>query len=165
MKKLTYFVIVLVFITMTSQAQSTYKSAIGGRVGIPIAGSIKHFIFEAGALEGYAGFRDAGSYGNGVNIMTGGMYQHHFPIGDIPGFKWYVGGGALVQFYAYKDYNNNTDNFSKTGFAINGVGGVDYKFKGIPLNLSADFMPAIFLSKTPDDFVPYGGLAARFVFN
>lgn len=166
MKKLVYILIICVLlITNQSQAQSEYKSAIGGRVGIPIAGSIKHFITRAGALEGYAGFRDAGYYGTGVNITIGGMYQHHFPIGDIPGFKWYIGGGALVQFYSYKNYNNPY-NYSKTGLGINGVGGVDYKFKSIPLNVSADWMPTFFLNKTPyDNFgAGYGGLAARYTF-
>jgi len=166
MKKLPYLSIAFVLlITFQSQAQSEYKSAIGGRVGIPIAGSIKHFIFESGALEGYAGFNDAGSFGNGINIITGGMYQHHFPIGDIPGFKWYVGGGVLVEFFTYKGYNNSMTDYSKAGFAVNGVGGVDYKFKSIPLNVSADFMPAIFLGNSPRDFRPYGGVAARFTFN
>jgi hypothetical protein len=168
MKKLAYLLIVLVLlITNKSQAQSEYKSAIGGRVGIPIAGSIKHFISKAGALEGYAGFRDAGSsnYYNGVNITIGGMYQHHFPIGDIDGFQWYIGGGALVQFYNIDD-NRNTNNYSSTGFALNGVGGVDYKFKSIPLNVSADWMPTFFLNKTYyNNFgAGYGGLAARYTF-
>ena len=163
MKKLAYLLIVFLLITFVGQAQSEYKSAIGGRVGVPIAGSIKHFITKAGALEGYAGFLSR--YGSNVNITIGGMYQHHFPIGDIPGFKWYVGGGALVQFFSYKNRNNNNyDDFSEVGFALNGVGGVDYKFKSIPLNVSADFMPAFFLNKTPDDFFAYGGLAARYTF-
>lgn len=101
MKRLSYlFIIVVLLISNGSQAQSEYQSAIGGRAGIPIAGSIKHFISRAGALEGYAGF--ISRYGTNVNITLGGMYQHHFPIGDIPGFKWYVGGGALVQFFHTK---------------------------------------------------------------
>ena len=168
MKKSAYLIVALSLLTAGSLlAQSEYKSAIGGRVGIPIAGSIKHFISEAGALEGYAGFRDAGSnyYYDGVNITIGGMYQHHFPIGDIDGFKWYIGGGALVQFFNVND-NRNTNNYSSTGFALNGVGGVDYKFKGIPLNVSADWMPTFFLNKTyySNFGAGYGGLAARYTF-
>jgi hypothetical protein len=166
MKKLPSLLILFAsFVVHTSQAQSEYKGAIGGRVGIPIAGSIKYFISEAGALEGYAGFRDAGSsiYYSGINITIGGMYQHHFPIGDIDGFKWYIGGGALVQFFNLDD---NRNNYSSTGFALNGVGGVDYKFKNIPLNVSADWMPTFFLNKTyySNFGAGYGGLAARYTF-
>ena len=169
MKKLAYLIIVFVLlISNRSQAQSEYKSAIGGRVGIPIAGSIKHFISQAGALEGYAGFTGRGPakydrYYSGVNIIIGGMYQHHFPIGNIAGFQWYVGGGALVQFYNLDD---NPNDYSSTGFGLNGVGGVDYKFKGIPLNVSADWMPVFFLNKTyySNFGAGYGGLAARYTF-
>ena len=165
MKKLAYLFIAFALLIVTkSQAQSEYKSAIGGRAGLPFAGSIKHFISRAGALEGYAGF--ISKYGTGVNITTGGMYQHHFPIGDIDGFKWYVGGGALVQFFSYKKYTNNTnDNYAEAAFGLNGVGGVDYKFKSIPLNVSADFMPTIFLNETIDNFLPYGGIAVRYTFH
>lgn len=166
MKKLTYLLIILVLLVANkAQAQSEYKSAVGGRVGVPIAGSIKHFISQAGALEGYAGFRDAGSsiHYSGINITIGGMYQHHFPIGDIDGFQWYVGGGVLVQFFNVDD---NRDDYSSTGFALNGVGGVDYKFKGIPLNVSADWMPTFFLNKTyySNFGAGYGGIAARYTF-
>ena len=161
MKKTAYLLIVLILLIATaSKAQSEYKSAIGGRAGIPIAGSIKHFISRAGALEGYAGF--ISKYGTNVNITVGGMYQHHFPIADIAGFKWYVGGGGLVQFFSYKNYRS--DDYSEAAIGINGVGGVDYKFRGIPLNVSADFMPVFFLGDTPDDFFAYGGLAVRYTF-
>lgn len=166
MKKLAVLLFVFVLLNTGIHAQSDYKTAVGGRIGTPIAGSIKHFISNAGALEGYAGFRSAGvSYYSGVNITIGAMYQHHFPIGDIEGFKWYVGGGALVQFYNYDDNFNNND-YSSTGLAVNGVGGVDYKFKNIPLNLSADWMPTFFLNKTyySNFGAGYGGIAARYTF-
>jgi hypothetical protein len=169
MKKIVIaFIAFFTALTSLTYAQSEYKSAIGGRVGVPIAGSIKHFIFETGAIEGYAGFRSAGlSQYAGINITLGVMYQHHFPIGDIDGFQWYVGGGALVQFYNYDDdYNFTGDKYSSTGLAINGVGGVDYKFKNIPLNVSADWMPTFFLNKTYyNNFgAGYGGIAARYTF-
>lgn len=165
MKKLTFFLSVfLLLLNFGLYAQGEYKSAVGGRVGIPIAASIKHFISEAGAIEGYAGFRGASTvYYSGINFTIGIMYQHHFPIGDIEGLQWYIGGGALVQFY---NIDNNPNDYSTTGFALNGVGGVDYKFKGIPLNVSADWMPTFFLNKTyySNFGAGYGGIAARYTF-
>ena len=167
MKKLPYLLIVLASLVVhKTQAQSEYQSAIGGRVGNPFAFSVKHFISQAGAIEGYVGF-SSGRYGSDFSPILGGMYQHHFPIGDIAGFKWYVGGGALLQFYSYKDKDGNVyyDDYSKTGFGINGVGGIDYKFKNIPLNLSADWSPTIFLTDVPDNFYTgYGSFAARYTF-
>ena len=166
MKKRPYLLIVIALLfAFTTHAQSEYKTAIGGRVGNPFAFSIKHFLTDAGAIEGYAGFSNA-TYSSNLNPVIGGMYQHHFQIGDIPGFKWYVGGGVLLQFYSYKDDHNNVyDDYGKTGFGLNGVGGIDYKFKSIPLNLSADWMPTIFLTNVPDNFYPgYGSIAARYTF-
>lgn len=166
MKKLSFLLISLIAISYFSHAQSEYKGAVGGRVGNPIAGSIKYFIGKSGALEGWLGFTNSGGiYYSGVGFALGGMYQHHFPIGDIDGFQWYVGGGMFVEFFNIND-NNNPRGYSSTGIALNGVGGVDYKFKSIPLNVSADWMPAFFLTKTYyDNFRPgYGGISARYTF-
>lgn len=167
MKKFAYLLTFgIILIATQTQAQSDYKTAVGGRVGIPIAASLKHFIFEPGALEVYAGFRGAtGIYYSGINVTIGGMYQHHFPIGSVEGLRWYIGGGALVQFYSYdNDYNPN--DYSSTGIGLNGVGGVDYKFSNIPLNVSADWMPTFFLNKTYyNNFgAGYGGVSARYTF-
>jgi hypothetical protein len=164
MKKLTFLLgIFLTFAALSTQAQSEYKSAIGARLGLPVSFSYKHFITERGALEGNVGFGRSG-YLNGWNYFrVGGMYQHHFPIGDIEGFKWYVGGGAFVQFNSYPDYFNNFG-YSKTSLGINGVGGVDYKFKNIPLNLSADWMPTIFIGDYYQSFGGgYGAVSVRYV--
>lgn len=170
MKKTNLLLALIFLLGASAFAQSEYKSAVGGRVGIPIAGSIKHFISEAGALEGYLGFAGEGpakytAYYGGTRFVIGAMYQHHFPIGDIDGLQWYVGGGPIVQFFNVKD-NNNPGDYSSTAIGINGVGGVDYKFRGIPLNVSADWMPVFFLSKThyPNFHPSYGGIAARYTF-
>jgi hypothetical protein len=172
MKKLVFFLFVLVLLNTVIYAQSEYKTAVGGRIGTPIAGSIKHFISDMGALEGYAGFTGGGvDYYTGINPVIGAMYQHHFPIGDIAGFRWYVGGGALIQFFNEDDnyFRNNPGepDYSSTGFGLNGVGGVDYKFRNIPLNLSADWMPTFFLNKnhySSNVRGGYGGIAARYTF-
>ena len=46
MKKFAYLLTFgIILIATQTQAQSDYKTAFGGRVGIPIAASLKHFIF------------------------------------------------------------------------------------------------------------------------
>jgi len=142
---------------------SDYTSAIGGRLGVPISFSYKHFITKAGALEGNAGFAHE-SYGFNY-FRIGGMYQHHFPIAPVEGLKWYVGGGAFIDFYSYDNYARN-NKYSKTSPGINGVGGIDYKFKTVPLNLSADWTPSIFLGRDLyySAFRPgYGAVSVRYV--
>jgi len=164
MKKLTYLLIVFVLlITNRSNGQSEYKSAVGIRVGIPVSASLKHFITTAGAFEIHSGFwRDPVGHGF-TYFRAGAMYQHHFPIGDIAGFKWYVGGGAFVEFYNYD--NGYIDEPSSTDIGLHAVGGVDYKFSNIPLNVSADWMPTVFLGSGPYGFRgTYASVAARYTF-
>ncbi|MFT3824274.1 MAG: hypothetical protein QM731_10150 [Chitinophagaceae bacterium] len=169
MKKLTLVCLVAVFgLVNYSQAQSEYKSAIGLRVGLPVAASLKHFITDAGAIEGHAGFwHEAPGWGGYNYFSFGAMYQHHFPIGDIPGFKWYVGGGILGQVYSYssrwKDYYGS-DHYSNFGLGFHPVGGVDYKFAKIPLAVSADVMPTFFVGDLYYNFRTLGGVAARYTF-
>lgn len=169
MKKLSLLFTLALF-ACALQAQklegSDYKSAIGLRLGTPISATYKHFFTRAGAGEAYAGFQHVG-YGYGYNFFViGAQYLHHFPIGDIDGFKWFVGGGASVQLYAYDNFPGS-NNFSSAAFGINAAGGVDYKFANIPLNLSADWMPTVLIG---DNFYNkrsaggYGGISARYVF-
>src|SRR5579871_5159522 len=116
MKKLIYlFSIVLLGLHASSFAQSDYKSAIGIRAGVPVSGSFKQFISQASAIEVDAGFwHDPVSYGF-TYFSFGAMYQYHFPIPSVEGLKWYIGGGALAQFYSYNDnWGNNKP--SSTGF-------------------------------------------------
>lgn len=149
------FVLVLVG---TSEAQS-YKSAIGVRGPYPAAASYKFFISEPAAIEVYAGFYGYVGYGG---FSGGAMYQHHFPIGQVPGLSWYIGGGAGIVFWNYRGFVYDDGRIS---FNVNAVGGVDYKFETIPLNVSADFQPTIRIGGYSTGFYPYGGVAARYVLN
>lgn len=147
-----------------AEAQSTYKSAIGLRAGLPPAASFKQFISDQGAIEAFAGFYPFDSRYSWFTI--GGMYQHHFPIGSIEGFQWYVGGGASMQVWAYKRAIDK-DTYGNLSFGLIGVGGVDYKFSQIPLNVSADIMPTLFLGSDlyyTSAFRGYAGASARYTF-
>jgi hypothetical protein len=137
-KKLLLTLTLVLGCFIAAYSQSTYKSAIGLRLGLPTSVSFKHFISEPGAIEAFAGYRGYTGYGWAT---VGATYQHHFPIGSIEGFKWYIGGGAAFYFWNY-DINND---YASTSLGILAVGGVDYKFASIPLNLSADIMPTIFV--------------------
>jgi len=168
MKKITLLFALAVTMVVSTQAQSSYKSAIGGRFGDPLVSfSYKQFVTKPGAIEVHAGFNHYGGFADyGFNSFTfGAQYQHHFPIGSIEGFKWYIGGGALATTYAYGDYYDNFG-YKKIRPGVNAVGGVDYKFKKIPLNLSADVMPTIYFGEGYyDTFRPLGGVAVRYTLN
>jgi len=166
MKKLSLVCfIALLGLVNNSFAQSDYKTAVGLRVGLPVAASLKHFITDAGAIEAHAGiWHESASWGYNY-FSFGAMYQHHFPIGNIPGFKWYVGGGILGQVYDYgRKWEESNYHYSKFGVGLHPVGGVDYKFSKIPLAVSADIMPTFFIGDLYYNFRTLGGVAARYTF-
>jgi hypothetical protein len=162
MKKLVLLFSMFLLVALTSALKAQdYHSAIGLRLGSPLAASYKFFISETDAIEVYLGFRSYGSIGY-TFINPGAMYEHHLPISSVDGLHWYFGGGASAYLYSYKSiYGTAGSNF---GFGINGVLGLDYKFKDAPLNLSVDWLPTIVIG---GDFGGFGGgyyaLSARYV--
>lgn len=162
MKKLIFTLAVILCCVFAAQAQSSYKTAIGLRLGYPAAISLKHFISEKGAVEGFVGFR---GYNFVRLINVGALYQHHSPISDVEGLKWYVGGGAGAWIWTYdNDYNFGAD-YGNLNLAVMGCLGLDYKFADLPINLSVDWVPTFVVG---DSYYSagfgfgYGALSARY---
>jgi hypothetical protein len=91
------------------------------------------------------------------------MYQVHKPINGVDGLQWYFGGGASALLYTFDTGFANDGTF---GIGINGVLGLDYKFADAPINLSADWMPTIYISGYLSGFGGgLGALSARYTLN
>jgi len=156
------------FVYAQKETGSTYKSAIGVRLGGGYydlaAVSFKTFVTRQGALELDAGFRPY-SYGpsDWFNLSFSASFQQHFDIKKVAGLKWFVGGGATV-FNSFSD----VDYYRGVGFGIFPTGGVDYKFANIPLNLSADIRPYIAIAKPYKYYDSFywgnAGVSARYTF-
>ncbi len=163
MKKLIFSFALLMACCFVAQAQE-YKTAVGLRFGYPTSISFKHFISEPGAIEVFAGTARRSSFYRWTNL--GAMYQHHSSIRGAEGLRWYAGGGAAFYFWNYdKGFNNRAD-YGATSLGIMGVLGLDYKFVEIPLNLSIDWTPTLFLG---DVYVGnfgagYAALSVRYTF-
>lgn len=161
MKKLHLLFLALAFglITFVSADAQVYKSAIGARLGYPLSASYKTFISNSSALEGYVGFRGYSAY---RWISINGAYLIHRPIEGVTNLQWYFGGGAGVYFYTY-----DTGFFepgSSTSFGLQGYIGLDYTFEDLPLNLTVDWIPTIFLNGFNNGFGgSYGSLGVRYV--
>ena len=145
------------------QAQ-TYETAIGLRLGLPTSLTVKHFITDSHALEGYVGFRGRNGY-NWFHIS--GAYLIHNPIEDVDNLLWYFGGGATIFFWNFDDGFLNAGNFSSTSIGVQGYIGLDYSFDDVPINLSVDWVPTIYLG---DSFSTgfsggFGALAVRYTLN
>jgi len=167
--KLTLLALFAAF-AFTASAQSDYKNSIGLRFGGGyydlVGAAFKTFISEPAALEFDLGVKPSigyGVYSDGItNLSLSGAYQHHFPIGTIEGFKWFVGGGAIIA-NTFSDY----DDWSGVSVGIFPTGGVDYKLKNAPFAFSADVRPTAHFVKSYggiNGFLFNGGLTARYVF-
>ncbi|MBZ4191172.1 hypothetical protein [Niabella beijingensis] len=164
--KLT-FVAVSVFAATAIFAQSDYKQSIGLRLGSGYydiaSAAYKTFLTDAAALEIDLGIRpySAGSY-KWTNVSASAAYQHHFDIKPVAGLKWFVGGGLVA--------SNSFSNFDdRKGFNLGlyPTAGADYKFKNIPLAVSADVRPTFHVVEAYDyynGFYPNAGISARYTF-
>lgn len=185
MKKSIFLSLFLLVLFFSGTDAQSYKNAVGLRLGSPVAVTFKHFLSEESAVEVFAGTRSYGfdlgygygyyGYGYGLgyydrdrirNWVIGAAYQYHKPIelDFLDGLGYYFGGGASVYFWNYGEYYE--DQYSSTSFGIQGYIGLNYTFENIPLNLSADWTPTIFINSYLGGFRGgYGAVAARFVLN
>lgn len=163
MKKIYFTVIIFLSCLGISNAQtekagnSDYDMGIGLRISPLsdydlIALDFKAFISREGAITANLGY-GTNSYTVGRFLTTNydidmlsfsGAYQHHFNIGNIDGFRWFVGGGATALYSSSK-----LEDYDGIGAGLFLTGGVEYKFSNIPMCVSIDFRPTAFLIK-PD---------------
>lgn len=142
----------------TLKAQE-YRSALGVRLSSAAASvnnsiSFKQFISEKTAIEALFSFGDP--------VAIGAMLEFHKPLA-AEGLQYFYGAGAYLGFK--KTYNPNKQrNESDPQLGGMGIIGLDYKFSGIPLNLSLDWKPELNLV-SDINFEPAAiGLTARFTF-
>jgi hypothetical protein len=126
----------------------TYKTAIGIKIWDGGGASLKTFIEDKAALEFIAFFN-----GNGSRIT--GLYEIHGDLSTEGNLKWYIGPGAHVGFY-------KVNNVSSSIIGVDGVIGIDYKAKNLPLNVSLDWQPAFEFKKNYGFSGSWGGLGIRY---
>ncbi len=162
MKKLLFALAVVICCVFTAQGQSTYKTSVGLRFGYPLSVSLKHFLNEKNALEGFIGYRRWSVYAS--DFRVGGLFLVHNPITSVEGLQWYYGGGATAIFWNYDDLFYANDDYGSLNVGIMGEIGLDYKFAGLPLNLSVDWVPTFVIGRGAyDGFrADAGALSARY---
>lgn len=137
---------------------TSYKAAIGLKFiyGVSLTG--KFFISEKSALEGILRYNSAG--GLGSNIAFSGLYEYHEPIKGVDGLRWYIGGGGHVNYFSYKDSNED----AITTFGVAGIVGLEYKFGKLPLAISADWQPGYIISNNMGFSAENGGIGLKYTF-
>ena len=139
-------------------AQS-YKTGLGVRLSSSNAVqnnsiSLKQFLTDQSALEVLFTFGDP--------LAIGAVYQKHTPL-SVQGMRWFYGAGGYLAFV--KTYNPSTGKqTTDPNVGAQGVVGLDYKFPGIPLNLSLDWKPELNMVDQIQFEPGAVGLTARFTF-
>lgn len=150
----------LAFLFISVHAQynngSDYKTAIGVKV-YPGAVTVKHFLSDGKAIEGL-GYLSA----DGFRIT--GLYELHYNLSDVPGLKWYVGGGGHLGIWSDSWKNKYPTREAGMAIGVDGILGLDYKIQGAPLNLSFDWQPSFNLIGYNYFEGGWGGLAVRYTF-
>ena len=148
MKKIgTMIALALTLLASDSTDAQNYKTALGIRLSSNAAVvnnsvSFKYFFNERIAGEALLSFDP---------FALGGLVELHHPIGTN-GLSWLYGGGLFVGFSGERN------------LGAMGVLGLDYRFPGLPINLTFDWKPELSFTRE-FSFEPAAvGLSARFVF-
>ncbi len=160
-KTITAAILLFLIMAQTALSQSkgsSYKTALGVKFYPGGAITLKHFTKSNTAIEGLAYF-----WGDGFRLT--GLYEFHGNIEGAKGLKWYVGPGAHVGFWNNSYWKRRYPGYrSETLFGIDGVLGLDYKFKGAPINMSVDWQPSFEFGDYGGFNGNWGGFAIRYTF-
>lgn len=161
MKKILLSVVALAGLAFSAQAQEISKNAIGLRFGdndgMGAEITYQRGLSDNNRLEIDFGWRNSDYYDA---IKAAAIYQWVWNIDG--GFNWYAGVGGGLGSWSY-----DLPNYKDSDFALFAAGqiGIEYNFD-IPLHLSLDFRPELYLVKGDfiDSFGPDIALSARFKF-
>ncbi len=144
MKKIEKFILLSIFVfSFESLSAQNYQNAIGLRGGWYNGITFRHMLSESKGVEVLFASR-----WRGFNLA--GIYEIQKPLKE-EGFDWYYGIGAHVgafNRYYYYDHNNPhyLDNGRIVALGLDGILGMEYTFKELPLNLGIDIHPLIELA-------------------
>jgi hypothetical protein len=147
-------------------APANYQTAIGARVNPWLIGfTAKHFVKGPHAIEGLV----TTNLSNRSNATFTFLYEYHWNVFGKREFLMYAGGGAHVGIYDRWAYNPNRyyrdgdGTYATAG--LDGIIGLEYKFKKIPLVVSGDLKP-FFNFSGGTHFVgeEIGGASVRYTF-
>ncbi len=142
-----------------SSAHAQYNTAVGIRGAFAPGFTIKHHLTSDHAVEGILVTRWRG-------VMVTGLYQVHFPAFAVPNLRWYLGGGG--HFGVWSRTTNNNPWFESDGGVVigaDGIGGIEYTLRDIPLNFSLDWKPGFNLVGHSGFWVDDGALSLRYAFS
>ncbi len=146
MKKVIFFLFAVCFSVSAAYSQAEYQDAVGIRLGTGyydlISADYKHMFGESHhGVELNFGFRPSYSSYNVFSLSLAATYEYHIET-RVPGLQWFLGGGLI----GYNVFDGNKE-LRGAGLSFYPAAGVDFKFRGIPLDISGDFRPTFVVSQ------------------
>lgn len=142
---------------------SNYTTAVGIR-GVGTSGlTFKHFTSGSQALEGILGV------GPDAVSLTVLIEKYTSAFGE-PGLNWYYGAGGHIatesrwgRYYnEFRPYDRRPGDF---GIGVDGVFGIEYKIREIPIAISLDVKPFLEVTTFGNVYVAIDpGLGVKFTF-
>jgi hypothetical protein len=140
-----------------------YSTAVGVRVGESSGLTFKTFV-GSGAFDFIIS-----AWPNDLAVFA--LYEKNHPLGEN-GLSLYYGGGMHVAFntrryYYYYEHHNRWWYHRRdgVGIGIDGIMGLEYKFRTVPLALSLDIKPYFEVNTDRNVYVsPDPGLGIKFAF-
>lgn len=150
----------LLLLANPGEAQA-YKTAIGARLGAPLAASLKHFLTDDQALEVYAGMS---WYSSDSWTSISGAYQIHRPleIEGIENLRWYFGGGATALFWNFDALLG--DRYPTMSIGLQAYLGAEYVIPNYPISMTVDWVPTFLFNGYRSGFrAGYGSVGVRYI--
>ncbi|MBI9068341.1 MAG: hypothetical protein JEZ09_13690 [Salinivirgaceae bacterium] len=143
---------------ITISFSQEYENAIGLRGGLSTGITARHFLTKNTSVEGIAASR-----WSGFNIT--GLYEiYQYRAFDVKRLNWYYGGGAHIGFWNGNNVSWLDDNKDYTILGIDGIIGIEYNIKEIPVNISVDWKPAFNLIGHTGLWPDGGAVSVRYIF-
>ena len=134
MKKLLLVLVAVLGITFAANAQRAIGVRLGGGQGYGAELSYQQGLGGMNRLEADLGYR---SYYGASWLSLAALYQAHFDINAVPNLGWYAGVGGRFDLY--------TGGGTQLAIGVVGQAGLDYHFDQLPLQLSLDIRPCLYL--------------------
>lgn len=156
MKKLWLTTVVIISLLTWAQAQD-YNTGIGLRGGFDNGITIKHFISSSRAIEGIIS-------GRGRGFELTGLYEIHGRAFNTDRLNWFYGFGGHLGFWNGKGPYWGASGESYPMIGIDGILGLEYSFREVPINLTLDWKPSLNFYRYPGFWGDGGALSIRYIF-
>jgi hypothetical protein len=156
MKKIGVTLLFAVCLLFFGSAQD-YQTGIGLRGGFSNGLTVKHFVSPKAAFEGLLSSRWSG-------FQITGLYEIHNRAFNTDRLNWYFGFGAHVGFWDGKKvpWSDNDDQYTVVG--ADGILGLEYNFREVPINLSLDWKPELNFYGYSGFWGDGGAISIRYIF-